>query len=197
MGKRDRPRPLDREAELLKVYDAIPRIECKGKCWDSCSSLDLSEQETRRIQQRHGIEIRQHNPLRADNRGRLCPALSMFRQCRVYDDRPFICRLWGAVPSMKCNFGCIPEGGLLTEEQGHLLMARVYELAGDHSTAAELRAAWADPQKAAMLVAIQRAQRGAQEFARQVEQARAEATGTALYVLGPGRLTRQKTEQCG
>jgi Fe-S-cluster containining protein len=44
-----------------------------------------------------------------------CPALIDGR-CSVYDDRPTICRLWGATQSMRCPHGCTPDDALAQEE---------------------------------------------------------------------------------
>jgi hypothetical protein len=50
-----------------------------------------------------------------------CPALHEGR-CRVYDDRPTICRLWGATESMPCPHGCTPEDALSQPESHELLV---------------------------------------------------------------------------
>lgn len=49
-----------------------------------------------------------------------CPALVDGR-CRVHDDRPTICRLWGATRSMPCPHGCTPAEALSQEESYELL----------------------------------------------------------------------------
>lgn len=49
-----------------------------------------------------------------------CPALRDGR-CSVYDDRPTICRLWGATTSMPCPHGCAPEDALTQSESFELL----------------------------------------------------------------------------
>lgn len=42
-----------------------------------------------------------------------CVALDGHGRCTVYDDRPFMCHLWGSVAFMKCAYGCVPEGGFM------------------------------------------------------------------------------------
>ncbi len=76
--------------------------------------------------------------------GKLCPALTMLRRCGVYEARPMICRLWGMVPMMRCNYGCVPVGGWLTDRQAYEFLARVAELAGDHAQAERYRAPFRD-----------------------------------------------------
>lgn len=51
-----------------------------------------------------------------------CPFLKN-DSCGVCDNRPFMCRLWGAVdhPGMKCPWGCGPRKPLSDEEAKKLL----------------------------------------------------------------------------
>jgi hypothetical protein len=57
-----------------------------------------------------------------------CPALVDGR-CAAYEDRPTICRLWGATESMHCPHGCTPEGAL-TQEQSHALIRASAQVGG-------------------------------------------------------------------
>jgi Fe-S-cluster containining protein len=57
-----------------------------------------------------------------------CPALIDGR-CSVYDDRPTICRLWGATESMRCPYGCTPDDAL-TQEESHRLLRLAAEVGG-------------------------------------------------------------------
>jgi Fe-S-cluster containining protein len=52
-----------------------------------------------------------------------CPALVDGR-CSVYEDRPLICRLWGAVESMPCVHGCEATPGLLMDAGAQALIMR-------------------------------------------------------------------------
>ena len=38
-------------------------------------------------------------------------------RCTVYAVRPMICRLWGIDETMPCPYGCVPEGGHISELQ--------------------------------------------------------------------------------
>jgi Fe-S-cluster containining protein len=85
-------------ADLDDLYAQVPDVGCKGLCVDSCGSVAMSPEERRRIAER-GV----HLPLLAAFVGH-CPALRNGR-CSVYEVRPMVCRLWGAVEGMKCRFG--------------------------------------------------------------------------------------------
>jgi Fe-S-cluster containining protein len=108
----------------VDVYDAIPSVPCQGLCIDSCGPIAMSREEDRRLRAR-GVEV----PAIADavaaiERGEnyYCPALRDGR-CGVYEDRPAICRLWGATESMPCPHGCTP-GRRLTQAESHELLRR-------------------------------------------------------------------------
>ena len=47
-----------------------------------------------------------------------CPALTNDGRWSVYEDRPSICRLWGAQQAMPCRHGCQPDAGLLDDVTG-------------------------------------------------------------------------------
>lgn len=177
--------------DLDAAYATLPAMECKGKCWDSCGPIAMTEPERRRIAGR-GVRI-------ADGRmadgPAVCVALTMLRRCGVYDIRPAICRLWGMVPSLRCNFGCVPEGGLLSERDGYELLARIHEIAGQHAEAAQLRALFATPEIAERTERALREQDEQRRVAWDVRRRRAAANGTAMYVTGPGKLSRTPTEQ--
>lgn len=106
------------EAVVDAVYAGLPRMRCKQgpQCVASCHSIAMTTVERERIAQRTGLNI-------ADGWYRNgCPALNPFGSCRIYLDRPMVCRLWGMVPSMPCPHGCVPEGGMMTEAEGRAAM---------------------------------------------------------------------------
>lgn len=106
---------------LDDLYAALPALACKGLCSDSCYSVGATEAETVTIELRHGVKV--ETGFYPDG----CPALSPFKRCSVYVDRPLICRLWGMVPSMACSHGCVPVGGLLSEEAGRELVRQALD----------------------------------------------------------------------
>jgi hypothetical protein len=100
----------------------------------------------------------------------------------VYEVRPMICRLWGMTPGMRCQFGCEPEGGFLTERQGYEFLARVAELGGNAADAARFRAPFeVDPEGA------ERAALAAQRH-RDLEYDRRARRPSAVFVTGCRRV---------
>ena len=108
----------DAYTQLDAVYDTLPEVDCRGLCQEGCGSIGMTPLEQQRIQDRHHIRL----PLRAIFGGEPtplgittdhCPALTTAGQCSVYPDRPLICRLYGAVRTMPCPWGCAPKGGHL------------------------------------------------------------------------------------
>jgi hypothetical protein len=119
--------------QLAAVYARIPGTNCRGLCQEGCGSIGLTTLEQARIEQRHGLRL----PILAvfDDH---CPALNEAGRCTIYDDRPTVCRLWGAVPSMPCPHGCEPTQ-MMTDAAGLLALADVEDLAGNPDRAGQLR----------------------------------------------------------
>jgi hypothetical protein len=123
----------DVDDKLDAIYARIPGMNCKGLCQECCGSIGLTRLEQDRIQQRHGLRL----PLMAVFEDQ-CPALDRAGRCTVYNDRPAVCRLWGAVPSMTCPHGCEPDQ-TMTDAAGLLAIADVEDLAGNPARAEHLR----------------------------------------------------------
>ncbi len=113
-------------SELDAIYAAVPPVDCKGLCQESCGSVAMTEPERRRIAARHGLVI-PDGAFAFDDR-KYCPALTPVGQCGVYDDRPLICRLWGTTKSMRCPHGCVPAAGFTPERVAQNLMYRLFQL---------------------------------------------------------------------
>ncbi len=171
--------------QLDAVYAELPKMECKGACWDSCSAIDMTEAERSRITRKYGLTIRPLDAVKS-NREVRCPALTRFGQCSVYDLRPIICRIWGLVPTMRCNYGCVPEGGHISDKQAWMLMARIHEINGDHHLAQRIREMWADEETA---LAYFRERQRRDEMAWEWKRRRAALDGSALYI-GPAGISR-------
>jgi Fe-S-cluster containining protein len=119
-------------AELQRIYDGLPAVSCKGRCSDSCTSIDMSGLERDRIRER-GVEIAARRPVlqllvldRFDRVPR-CAALTALNTCSVYEVRPLICRLFGVVSGLRCEHGCVPDREL-TDAEAFELIARVTDL---------------------------------------------------------------------
>jgi Fe-S-cluster containining protein len=134
------------DAQLAEIYARIPRIpDCDGRCWTSCGPIDMSDRERQRIRAA-GTRITPYQKAMASPERFWCDALTGDRRCAVYDLRPLICRLWGAVEGMPCVFGCVPEGGYLTDIEAYRMIAESTRIGGGaHGTAdaAEIDAAMA------------------------------------------------------
>lgn len=188
MASRRKPTHPSVEDQFDALYAELPQIECRGLCWDSCGPIPATAPELRRIR-RAGYDITQPNHTPG-----VCPALTLFNRCAVREIRPLICRLWDVSEGMPCTFGCRPSDGrpLLTDKETYEIIARGYEIAGDHAEADKIRTMWADPQRAAVLTMKLREKRRDDDIAYAVMRRRAEQQpGGALYVLGRGRLSRQ------
>lgn len=123
-----------RNAKLDKMYSKLPKLNCKGKCVQSCSVIKLGKYERERIAAFLG-----YDPFLADDKildhlmqnpiDKWSCALLKDGLCSIYDKRPLICRLFGLVPEMKCPFGCVPERWVKPEEARKMLEKAGYFMA--------------------------------------------------------------------
>lgn len=108
-------------AALDDLYAQLPALECKGLCHDSCTSVDASELERRRIADAGGDigPTMSHRRLKAlidSGHKPRCPSLGPLNNCTIYQLRPFICRVFGMAEGLMCEHGCIPDGVLSRNE---------------------------------------------------------------------------------
>lgn len=124
------------DAELQKLYDRIPAIpDCDGRCWTSCGPVGMSDRERQRIRQA-GYKITPYQQAMRKAETYYCEALTGDKRCAVYDLlRPVVCRLWGAVESLPCIYGCIPEGGYLSDVEGYWLISESMRIGGGEHAA--------------------------------------------------------------
>lgn len=119
-------------AVLDEIYAQVPAMQgCDGRCWTSClGAIGMTDAEHRRIRQA-GYRIMDEDQAAALPETHQCEALTVDRRCAVYGVRPLICRLWGTMRSLRCIYGCRPEGGrYLTDEEAYRLLYRAAEVAG-------------------------------------------------------------------
>lgn len=124
---------MNPERELRLLYAKLPKLDCKGLCAECCGPIAATPHERRRIERRAGKKLEAPPPTAT------CSMLSAVGRCTVYGDRPFICRLWGVVASMKCPHGCVPEGGFLTHQEGARLHLEAERIGGKPSAAETAR----------------------------------------------------------
>lgn len=132
----------DVNAQLDALYAELPTVNCEGYCWTSCGPIRMSSGEERRLTDA-GMPIPQGSFI--NNGPSLCPALTPFHQCGVYDIRPLICRMWGLGPgALRCNYGCEPSRRL-TDREVYEFISRAEEISGNNAEAERARQALADP----------------------------------------------------
>jgi Fe-S-cluster containining protein len=113
---------------LDALYAELPQLKCKGKCWKCCGKVLMGPGERERISREGGVDLPTVAEMRRDNR-ELCVALKSHR-CTVYDVRPLVCRLWGIEETMRCPYGCVPEGGWMTTDEATGFRLRAWVIAG-------------------------------------------------------------------
>lgn len=99
------------------IYKLIPDVSCQGLCQQACGPVLMSKAEERRIIDRTG------KPVSFNPKTLTCDRLTAFGRCSIYPDRPAICRLFGAVDDLPCQWGCKAERPLSSGEGGDILRA--------------------------------------------------------------------------
>jgi Fe-S-cluster containining protein len=137
MSKKDRPR-LSRAAAieaLEDLYAQLPSVQCKGLCFDSCTSVHASKLERKRMEER-GVKLppamanHRLQDLIASGQTPRCPALGPVNNCTVYELRPYTCRAFGVTRHpddqlrtgpMMCDHGCPADGEISIQEYVRVL----------------------------------------------------------------------------
>lgn len=102
-------------------------FECKAGCDDCCGPVPFTDQEKEAAQKvRPFVQWERFGPHWVPSSAMEtleCPFSK--GGCQVYDTRPMICRLFGAVdnPRMKCPHGCGPKNFLTDAEAAERLAA--------------------------------------------------------------------------
>ena len=90
------------KTEIQKLYEKIPASVCKKGCFDCCSNV---------------VQFAPEELARAGNyelKNGKCVFLTE-KGCSIYENRPFVCRLFGTSEIASCD-GCAPERFLTKEE---------------------------------------------------------------------------------
>lgn len=100
-----------RAHELL--YEKIPQFKCIPGCTGCCGPVPFSKWEWKRIKDKR----------KGDIKTLTCP-YAVNGRCEIYDKRPLICRLFGAVDvdTLRCPYGCGPEKPLTKEDADKIMM---------------------------------------------------------------------------
>lgn len=116
---------------LEEIWRRVPDVHCRGKCQECCGPIGLSHAEFARVKERVGDKLEALSAMSFGDLGigitgrgpRLgCPLLVNGR-CSIYEIRPLICRIWGAIKAMRCPHGCRPKRWLKPDEAHALLSA--------------------------------------------------------------------------
>lgn len=119
---------------LQAIYDQLPKIKCQGFCGRDrhntcCGPIACTELEAKLLDDYNGTKTaweslgRKFVMMKLEPLSPLmtCPHLNVSGQCNAYAVRPYVCRVWGIVETMKCPWGCKPERYLTQRESDKLL----------------------------------------------------------------------------
>lgn len=112
-------------AKLHKLYDLVPKVNCKGLCTDECTTLGMFRGEFVELTRVSGKEPK------LDLKTERCNYLVDGR-CSVYDSRPYVCRAYGASEAMVCEHGCEPIPGYLPAPLETMLLNEIGNVLGSH-----------------------------------------------------------------
>ena len=95
-----------------RLYEIIPTFQCKPGCTDCCGPVPFSRWEWSRVRDKRTGDIKTL----------ICP-YAVRGRCEIYEKRPLICRLFGAVDeeTLRCPHGCGPEKKLTAEEASNIM----------------------------------------------------------------------------
>ena len=108
------------------LYRQIPRMACRPACGDCCGIVPWSPEEFAKVKDRMPADAQV-----SEFRGSIiiikpgsanCVFLAADAGCTVYEDRPFMCRLFGTAPEprLTCPHGCRPTRQLTAEKASRL-----------------------------------------------------------------------------
>ena len=115
------------------LYAKIPTFQCVEGCTACCGPILMSRLEWGRIVKASGRvekEIKQAAQQSVKSGKCDCPFIDHEKgSCSIHDNRPAICRLFGAVdhPRLTCPYGKRPDV-LLTEEQSSAILDQINKL---------------------------------------------------------------------
>ncbi|MDX2321238.1 MAG: YkgJ family cysteine cluster protein [Moritella sp.] len=94
---------MNEDAEIIAILrERIPTFECVEGCHDCCGPVTTSAEEMSRLPYKtdaeHDAALNEWNCVHLGPKG-----------CKVYEERPLICRLFGTTPNMACPNSCRPK----------------------------------------------------------------------------------------
>jgi Fe-S-cluster containining protein len=104
---------------LRRLYRRIPEVPCPPGCVQCCGPVAMTTEELERLDKETQV---------SDLR---CPFAVPGKGCSVYEIRPFLCRIFGAIEGkkFKCPLGVISENPLTEKEAKFLFKEyrRIYQ----------------------------------------------------------------------
>jgi len=97
--RRHREAPASADAKetmsLEDLYQQIPVFQCLPGCTACCGPVPFTKEEWERVEDKRTTS------------GLTCPYANE-AGCAIYENRPFMCRLFGTTESLRCPLGCGP-----------------------------------------------------------------------------------------
>lgn len=117
--------------EIKKLTDQIPAFDCIPGCTACCGPVPWSAPEFNSlpagIEPPYVIQVVDNTVTPVASSACLDCPFSLDGNCQVYEDRPFMCRLYGTVENLPCAYGKRPKR-MLTSAQGQSLLERYHRL---------------------------------------------------------------------
>lgn len=113
---------MTKEEILDNLIKQIPSFECIPGCHDCCGPVPMSKTELKAIK---GVK-------RSPSVKLSCP-YECKKGCAIYEHRPLICRLFGAVndPLLKCHHGFMPEIVLSKAQADKIMETYMMDVVGE------------------------------------------------------------------
>lgn len=115
-------------AKLEALYKRIPKVDCQGLCYQSCTLIPAAPIEIKRAKDR--LHYNPFQPLKdamkieITKKIPVCKALKDNR-CSIYHIRPAICRLYAAAEGLDCPFGCNAGDKILSKKEAYDLIKEI------------------------------------------------------------------------
>lgn len=127
---------------ILKLAEQIPKIDCQRTCGKSvCGPVALTELEKKVIKDQFGLKSKDDFFQQTAQCPFYQPSImgQTMEECRIYETRPLICRLWGVVDvdGMRCPYQCRVTPRMLTRDEAYQILQRGSELGGKAVTMAK------------------------------------------------------------
>jgi uncharacterized protein len=134
-------KPKQERKELKRLYSRIPTFKCVEGCSDCCGPVPATRQERKNapalMEAETALQIMdvlaaggastEELALAPEFTPALCITCPYVIEngggCAIYDNRPFLCRLFGTIPAMPCPHGAGPEKMLSKAEERELMHA--------------------------------------------------------------------------